>query len=816
MLKNYLLIALRNFWRHKTFSLINILGLAIGISASMVIFLLVHFDLSFDKFEPHGDRIYRVVAQVKGLGESTPRGENCFPVPMGAAIKKEVTGIDQVVRIHTWDGNKITVSYPNARASRILKDQHDVASVDGDYFDMLGYTWLYGSPATSASQPYQVVLTEKNARLYYPNMDYGDIIGKPLTIDDTIQTTVAGIVKDLPGSSDFYFGTFVSRVTLETARLRPDNWDSWNNINSADQIFVRLTAGTKPAVLSPLLTHVSYKYRDPKDEAENKVQLLLQPLSDLHFDTDYGGFDEGRTAHKPTLYGLIAVASFLLLLACINFINLTTAQSAARAREIGIRKTMGGHKRQLAFQFLSETFVLTLIATVLSIALTPLLLEVFHDFIPKDFHYTLFQPAVLVFLPALIIAVTLFSGFYPALVMSAFNPILALKNQTRGKTNTTRSAWLRRSLTVSQFVIAQVFIIATILVGKQISYALNIDMGFRKDAIIYVRTNYREPAIKKNTFVAQLKMLPGIRQISVASDPPSSNSTWTSTITYNNGKNDIVTNVQIKIADSNYFRLFRLRLLAGTGVPESDTMNAVVISEGYAQTLGFRDPRKALGIKLKWSGNPVIVGVAADFHPHSIHRRMNPILIANGTDQARTINILLQPSHGDPNAWPNTIARIEKAYKQIYPNYDFTYKFVDETIAGYYKQEKDVARLLTWATGLAIFISCLGLLGLVIYITNQRTKEIGIRKVIGATVSQIIFLLSKDFLTLIGLAIVIAMPVAWWGSHRWLDNFAYRTDLSWWVFAAGGAILLLIALIVLCARAFQAARVNPVESLRSE
>lgn len=400
--------------------------------------------------------------------------------------------------------------------------------------------------------------------------------------------------------------------------------------------------------------------------------------------------------------------------------------------------------------------------------------------------------------------------------MSALNPVLALKNQMRGRAATTRSVWFRRSLTVSQFVIAQVFIIATLLVGKQISYALNMDMGFRRDAIFYFRTNYRESTIKKNTLVALLRTIPGIQQISVASDPPSTGGMWGSTIGYNDGKKDITSNVQIKIGDSNYFRLFRLRLLAGTAPPQSDTTNAVVINKSYADELGFRNPRQALGKKLIWAGNPVIVGVAADFHQRSIHEPIKPLVISNGNNGAKVINIALEPSHGNPNAWPATIARIEKVYKAVYPEYDFNYSFVDDTIAKYYTEEKNVARLLAWATGLAIFISCLGLLGLVIYITNQRTKEIGIRKVIGATVTQVIFLLSKDFIQLIGVAVLIAMPIAWWAGHKWLENFAYRTDISWWIFAAGGGVLLLIALVVLCIRAFKAAIANPVDSLRSE
>jgi putative ABC transport system permease protein len=815
MLKNYFIVALRNFWRNKTFSLINILGLAIGISASLVIFLLIHHDLTYDKFEPDSNRIFRVVAENYRPGNDEPGYQQSLPVPMASAVLKETTGADLVVPFHTWDEVKVTIPYPNAGQPKILRDQKDFAVTNASLLQLLGYTWLIGSPATALSQPYQVVLTEKNAHLYYPGMAYTDIVGKTLTFDDTVQATVSGIVKDIKDNTDFYFGSFVSRSTMETGRLKQDYWDRWNSVNSADQLFVRLSPGATAASLKPQLTRIYKKYENRK--ADDKSNSQLQPLDDLHFDSRYFGFDEGRTAHKPTLYGLMAVAAFLLLLACINFINLTTAQATQRAKEIGIRKTMGSRRGQLAFQFLNETFLLTVMATLLSIALTPLLLKVFSDFIPADFHINLtHQPGIIVFLLGLIVAVSLLSGCYPALVMSAFNPVSVLKNQANSRTSGTRTAWFRKSLTVSQFIIAQVFIVATLLVGKQISYALNMDMGFRKDGVIFFNTNRSDPASKKNALVTKLKTIPGIQLISVCSDPPTARGSWINSFIYNDGKKDIEAQAQVKLGDSNYFRLFDLRLLAGTPPPQSDTISAVVINEELAKTLGFQDPQKAIGKIIPFEDHATIVGVAADFHQQSLHEAIGPLLISNGTAGANRISLSLQPSHGDASAWPATIAQIEKAFKSTYPKDEFTYTFVDETIAKFYTSEQNTVRLLKWATGLVIFISCLGLLGLAIYITNQRTKEIGIRKVIGATVTQIVLLLSRDLIKLVGLAIVIAMPIAWWGSNKWLQNFAYKTTLSWWLFVSGGALLLLVALAVLGLRTARSARANPVESLRSE
>ena len=817
MLKNYFLVALRAFWRNKTFSLINIVGLSIGISASLIIFLLVRHDFSYDKFEKDGARIYRVVND--GVNKNGIWHNNCLSEPMGGVVKKEVTGLETVAPFRTLYETRVTIPYPDPNHPIILRKQKDLLAADGNYFNLVGYDWLAGSPATAAEQPYQVVLTETNARRYYAGLPNNEIIGKPIFFDDSIHCTITGIVKDLPGNSDFYFGTVISRSTYYTDRLKPGGFGQWGWIENANQLFVKLAPGTEPAAVNAQMTRalLSYEKPDPRDHATQAANL--QPLSDIHFNPDYGVFDNARQGNKPALYGLLAVAAFLLLLACINFINLTTAQAAQRAKEIGIRKTMGGHRRQLTVQFLTETFVLTSLAAVLSLLLTPFLLKMFADFTPADFHFNLFrQPGAIGFLVLLVLVVSFLSGIYPALILSRFKPVLVLKNQTYSGTGKTRAVWLRKSLTVSQFVIAQVFIICTLLVSKQISYAVNRDLGFKKDAIVYFRINDHQETKKKFVLLEKLKAMPGVALVSLSNNPPSTYGTYTATMTVNDGKKEIQQNVQAKFADTNYIRMYGLRLLAGTGAPQSDTTTAVAINETYLHLLGYQDPQKVIGMQIKgWGNNPrTIVGVIADFFPNSVRQAIQPLVVANGINEASVFNITLQSRNADGSNWPATLGAIAKAFHEVYPNDDYDYHFVDDTVAQFYTEERNMAKLLAWATGLTIFISCLGLLGLVVYVTNQRTKEIGIRKVIGASVTQIIVLLSRDFVRLIGLAIVIAMPIAWWGSHKWLDNFAYRTDISWWVFAAGGAALLLVALAVLCLRAFRAATANPVESLRAE
>ncbi len=810
MIKNYFKTAFRNLWRNKIFSTINIFGLAIGISASLVIYLLVNYHFTFDKFERDNDRIYRVVSNFTFSGEVYRNSG--VTSPMGPAVKKQLTGLDAVVPFRTADDVKVSI--PTAKDPIIFKHQQNIVFVNEDFMNLIGYQWVVGSAKTSLKKPYQTVLTETSAQLFFPKLSAQEIVGKQIYFNDTVPATIAGIVKDILQNTDFNFSTFISRATLENTNLKPDDWTEWDNTNSASQLLVKLSRSTDIKKIEAGIYSLYEKNHKPNPEDNSKSSYKLQPLSDLHFNSDYGGYNL-PLANKPTLYGLLAVAVFLLLLGCINFINLTTAQSAQRAKEIGIRKTLGSSKKQLIVQFLSETFLLTFIATVISVVLTPLILKAFSGFIPEGLHFSLMaHPGIILFLFILIIVVTVLSGFYPAMILSAYKPVLVLKNQAYTNTGKTRHAWLRKSLTISQFVIAQVFIMATILVSKQITYSLNKDMGFKKDAIIHLSTNYYDTVQShKYVFMDKLNAIPGIAMISLSNNPPSSNSTWSNTMKYKDGKKEIQTDVQMKTADSNYIRLYQLKLLAGKDVTNSDTTNQYIINKTYANILGFQQPEKAMG---KYLDKIPIIGVVADFNPRSLHEPMKPLIISNGNNSSRTINILLKPQNPEGTAWKSTISQIEKAWKGIFPGDDFDCKFFDEDIAKYYDNEQHIASLLMWATGLAVFISCLGLLGLVIYTTTQRTKEIGVRKVLGASVPQIVTMISKDFILLIIIAFVIATPLAWLGMNKWLDNFAYRTNISWWIFVLGVAVMILIALLTLSFQTIRAATANPVKSLRTE
>ncbi len=707
---------------------------------------------------------------------------------------------------------------PGKKEAKNFKNESNIVFADSNYFKLINYGWVAGSPKTALLNPYQTVLTEDRATLYFPGLTAAQVIGKEIYINDTVRATITGIVKDLEKNSDFTFKTFIAYSTLENTSLKPENWDKWDNTNGVQQLFVKLSPGINSAQIEKQLASLYKKYYTPDADDHSITQYKLQPLSDIHFNSDYGSYDL-PLANKPTLYSLLAVAAFLLLLGCINFINLTTAQASQRAKEIGIRKTMGGSRKQLIIQFLSETFLLTLAATILSVVLTPLILKAFSGFIPKELHFSLTtQPGIITFLLLLMIVVTLLSGFYPALVLSGYKPVLVLKNQAFAGGAQTRKAWLRKSLTISQFVIAQIFIMGTILVSKQIHYSLNKDMGFKKDAIVYLQTNYYD-TVRNHKYVLmnKLKAIPEIAMVSLCTNPPSSNNTWSGTIKYKDGKKEVEADVQQKYGDSNYIKLYHIKLLAGKNIQTTDTVTSTLINETYAHILGFQQPQQAVGKILEWSNKPLLVsGVVADFNQASLHEKVKPLIIGSWSSIERNISIALQPKNEAGTTWKNAISKIEKAWKEVYPADDFEYHFLDEEIAKYYTAEQNVSGLLKWATGLAVFISCLGLLGLVIYTTTQRTKEIGVRKVLGASVAQIVSMISKDFIILVIVAFVIAAPLAWLGMNKWLENFAYRTAISWWIFFVSATAMIIIALVTLAFQTIKAAMANPVESLRSE
>lgn len=817
MFRNYFITAYRNFVRNKTFSLINVAGLVIGISAALVIFLIVRYEFSYDTFEKDASRIYRVVldAKINGM-EGHSAG---VPAPLSNAMQREMTGLALIVPVMQFQGDAtatISVTRKGENKPALFKHEPNIIFTNAQYFSLLPYQWIAGSPKLSLQNPFTVVITASIAHKYFPGLLLKDVIGRQISYNNNITATVTGIVKDLNRQTSFTANEFLSFATIAQTHLQDDfMMNVWNDWMAYSQLYVKLEKGISPERADAQLNELYKKYNIQKDKTPgNSITFRLQPLHDVHFNYIYTGVGQ-RIADRSTLDGLMAVAVFLLLLGCINFINLTTAQATQRAKEIGIKKTLGSSKNAIIFQFLGETFFITTIATILSVMMAPFLLKVFRGFTPPGLHFDLLhQPEVIVFLLLLSIVVSFLSGIYPAFILSSYRPVMALKNQpvVSGRT---RSGNVRKILTVSQFTIAQFFLIITMVVIKQINYSLHSNMGFNKEAIINFDIPFDTVTTHRQLLLTEIRSLPGVDMAATGFLPPAGPGMALTNIAYNNGKEKLTPSTQIRWGDPSYINIYDIQILAGRNVLPSDTIKEFLVNQSFAHAIGFAKPMEAIGKYVEWNGKNVpIVGVMKDFHDMSMRSKISPMVFGGGN--GNTFHIELQRNHTGGILWTKTIASIKKDYEGIYPGEDFKYEFLDDTIASMYAGEQRAAGLLKWATALAILISCLGLAGLVVFMTNIRTKEIGIRKILGASVTQIISLLSKDFMKLVGLAFLIVVPVAWIVMHRWLQNFAYHTTLSWWVFVISGIAMLIMAMIILGIRAGKAALANPVEALRSE
>lgn len=806
MIKNYFKTALRTFSKNKVTTAINVLGLSIGISAALIIFMVIQYDFSFDKYEPGRENIYRIVTNGDGWKNSG------VPVPLHQNMQS-ISGIQHISAILQFNDNNIKVSIPegNNKTAQVFKKQEGIVFTSDAYFSIFPHRWIAGNKKTALDNPNKVVLSESYANRYFPDISPEKLIGKTVAFGDTILTTITGVVQDLKANSDFEYKIFISLPTIASTNLQNYGWDEWDNTNSNFQTLVKLYPGVQAAQINKQIAVVFKEHSsNPND---SKTIHRLQPLSDVHTNTDFGG-----PVDMSTIRNLILLAVFLLLLGAINFINLSTAQATQRAKEIGIRKTLGSKKSQLIFQFLSETFLLTLFTAIVSVAITPLLLKAFTGFIPEGLHFSYLysQPVVWFFFFLLIVAVSVIAGLYPAFILTKFNPVAVLKNNVVTNTGVSRSAWMRKTLIVFQFIIAQIFIIGVLVVDKQIHYSMQKDMGFRKDAIInfYVPFDFSNPNNKKFILKDELSKIPEIQEVSLGNQSPAFSGRMSTQVTYKEKGKDVKIKVDTRNGDTAFLSVYSIKLVAGRNIMPSDSATEFLINETLSRQLGFQYPAEAIGHFLTFNNSQKpIVGVMKDFNLASVRSAIHPLVYYAAPKFGYVMHVALQPN---PVTWKSAISKMQAAWKSIYPDMDFDYTFLDKKIENFYKTDLQLSTLLTWASAVAIIISCLGLLGLVIFITNNRIKEIGVRKILGASVMQIIALLSVNFIKLIAVAFIIAIPIAWWATHNWLQNFAYHTDLSWWIFLLSGILMITAALAILSIRAGKAAMANPVKSLRSE
>jgi len=830
MLKRQLLFALRRLGRHKLTTGINLLGLTFGILACVVIYLYVAFEFSYDKFHPDADRIYRLVNSVRGPGMQAD--DAMMAGPVGAGLRHETTAFSAATTLFT-DDTRVLIPVAG-KPDRVIpgisgNETYHITFADTDYLKLFHYQWLAGNPATALQKPFSVVLTESEGKRYFQGGAPEEWIGRSVVYEDSLTVSVTGIVKDWDQNTDFGFKDLISYNSLENSFLKT-NIQDWDRAGSNTNVYVKLAPGMTAAQAKQQLSAFFQKHWHLPPGF--KITRSLQPLSDIHFNSAYSD-PYGRRAHKPSLFALAGIALFILVIAAINFINLSTAQSILRAKEVGIRKVLGSSRGGLVLHFLIETGIIVLAAMALALLLANPVIKVLHGFIPEGVRLHS-NPGTWLFIGTTSLVTCLLAGWYPARALASFLPVISLKGPGVQQLNS--KSYLRKGLIVFQFTVSLLFIIGTMMVGRQLHYMLNTDLGFNKDAIVTIDLPRDQPQNRKDVLAAEIRHLAGVQQVSLnTASPQSTNHMMFGTSLEYKGATDVNIQPGGDLIDTGYLSLYGMTLVAGRNFQLSDTARrnvpasasapaqpayrAFILNESAARALGFNRPADIVGRQVRSGLGGItgpVIGVVKDFHSDDMHEKIRPFLFSTEAGGGTQLSVKLSSDGVSASKVSTLTSNMESVFKKIYPGTLFQSRFFDESLEQLYTEERQTAQIMNIATGIAIFISCMGLFGLAAFTANQRTREISIRKVLGAGVPHLVSLLSREFIVLVGLSTIIAAPLAAWGMHRWLQSFAYRTSMPWWVFVLAGIAATVIALLTVSFQAFRAATANPVKSLKVE
>ncbi len=805
MIKNYFKTAFRNVLRSKNYTILNISGLTAGIAVCVIIFIIIQFETSFDNFHSKKDRIYRVLTEYHHADAASIFYGRGVPAPMPAALKTSFPQIEKVAAAFSEGNDQILVLDANGHAEKKFKEENGVIFTEPSFFDILSFRWLAGNPAT-LKDPNSAVLTRITADKYFG--DWKTAMGKTIKWNNSQVLKVTGILADIPSNSDFQVKVVIALGTGYTDYFAKST--NWDGTGTGFGCYVLLSPNATEASVNTQLRDLAKKMKS----ADNKDSHILQSLSKVHYATEIGNYS-GKTISLQLINVLWLIAGFILFIACVNFVNLATAQAVNRSKEVGVRKVLGSNKWQLRMQFIAETFLIVVTAVTLAIMITLIALPFIGVMLDLQLSFNIFySPFFYFFLVGLTVVVTALAGFYPSLIISRFNPINALKNKLTVKS--TRGISLRRGLVIFQFIIAQVLIIATLIIIKQMNFFTDQSLGFNKEAVLNVPFPADSAGISKLEYVKkELMAINGVEHVSFSSNTPveDNNDNW-STFNFDHSAKETDFYAITKWSDHEYVPTYELPLVAGNNLELSDTANGFLVNESLIKKLGINDPADALNKEISMRDGELkanIVGVLKDFHDRSFRAPVAPLIVACGKNRYSQAGIKLTTKSAS-----NALKTIETIWSSSFPDFVFEYKFLDEKVDSFYKDERRVSYLYKIFAVIALFLSCLGLYGLASFMAVQRIKEVGIRKVLGASAASVVYLFSKEFIILIAIAFIIASPIAWYFMHKWLEDYVYRIDISWWIFILGGIAAIVIALITVSFQAIKAAVANPMKSLRTE
>jgi putative ABC transport system permease protein len=799
MVPNFLKSGFRNFRHHKSFSFINILGLTLGLAACLLIGFFVRDEKQYDRFVPGADRIFRVYQQSESDANAVIA---TTPPAFATALKENYPEVENVLRVMRFSSKELF----EAGSKKIYETGGFIA--DSNFFEMFPLPFKYGSPKKVLDEPNAIVISEGMSKRFFGD---GDPVGKTISFEKSV-FSIRGVLKEGPNFHlPVNFLINMSAVGLNGQTL--ENWQ-WYPFNT----YVKVKQGADPVSLETKFQG----YSKPFLKGDGDINFpRFQPLLQIHLYSSSFKYDMAERGNIAYVKVLFIIALFILLIAVFNFVNLATAKSLQRAKEVGVRKAIGAGRKQLIIQFVGETVLFSFFSMVLATLAAWLLLPYLNQFTQKNIVFDLFtNPLILLGLFAVIVLVGVVAGFYPALVLSRFNPVKVLKGGTTADTSAGKTPWLRHGLVVIQFSLSVLLIISSIVVIQQVKYMYNKDLGFNKEQVLFLQMRGENLTKNYESFKNELSNQAGISSVSVGYGFPGD--------IFGDGMMTVKEKPELKptkatlfMVDEDYIKTLGLKLIAGRDFSKKiqSDVSAYVINETAVTEFGLGSPKEALGKTLSWPTwrkydslkTGPIIGVVKDFNFKSLHERIEPGVLQIYPPAYSRIAVKLKEG-----SVQNSIARIETLWNKFSPDYPMEYTFLDESFGKMYEAEDKLKTLLSLFTGVTIFVACLGLFGLTAYAAERRKKEIGIRKVLGATVEGVVIMLSKDFIKLVLISLVVASPVAWYFMSEWLKNFSYRIEINWWVFAVAGVLTVLLAFITVSLLAVKAGKANPVKNLRAE